>query len=647
MQSFRSLLLLAALPATALAQATRADTLRLPTEVVTATRLPGAPASPTATATVLDGAALRAEGVTHLADALRRVPGIAIARPSSFGSQTALFLRGGQSNYVRLLIDGVPVNDPGGVLDLGRITLDDVERIEVVRGPASVLYGSEAVTGVIQVFTRRGGAASQRAEVGAGSFGGRRASLGASGSALGAGWSLQGDHHASDGILAYNNAYRNDGLVGSLGLGGTGRGDLRLSTRFNASTYQYPTGSSGQLEDRNAERTEHRTLVGLDGGWRWSDRLETRLALAANTLHPRTSDGPDGAGDTLGFFGYDARGTVTRRLADLRGTYRLGDAARLTVGGEYARDAERSRSVSRSQFGDYPDSLEASRETGAIYVQAIGEGARLGWSLGARLDDNSAFGTFRTVRAGASWRIASGVRVRASAGNAFKAPSFYENFATGFVLGNAALRPERARSAEVGVEALVGRSALLRVTGFTQRFQDLIQYTGAPPSPTAPNYYNVARANAGGVEVEASVVGLAGFDVTTGYTWTDTRVVDAGFDQGASANFVAGGRLLRRPAHVATLRLLRTVPGIGTVSALAVRTGRREDRDFASWPATPVDLAAFTTVDLAAELHLPGGLLPGARLQLRAENVANVRVEQVAGFVAPGRVLYAGLKLQR
>ncbi len=641
----RSLFALAATPLLALAQQRPVTTL--PTEVVTATRVPGAVSSPTTTATVLDGDALRAEGVTHLGDALRRVPGLSLVRNSSFGSQTALFMRGGQSNYVRVLIDGVPVNDPGGVLDLGRITLDGVERIEVVRGPASVLYGSEAVTGVIQLFTRRGGATAQRVEVGGGSFGGRRASLGLDGSAAGAQWSLQGDHHASDGTLAFNNAYRNDGVAASVAFAPGARSDVRLTSRYNASSYRYPTGSSGAIEDRNAERAEHRLLLGLDAGRKWSARQQTQLQLSANTLHPRTSDGADSPADTLGFFGYNARATVTRRLADLRHTSRLGRAQFVTVGGEFSRDVERSTSVSLSEYGDFPDAFEAARETRALYAQGLGDLGAFSYTLGARLDDNSAFGTFRTVRAGAAWRFAPTARLRASVGSAFKAPSFFENFATGFTIGNATLRPERTRSAELGVEAVVGQRTLLRLTGFTQRFRDLIQYSSAPPAPGDPNYYNIAEANAGGVELEATVTEFAGFRLTGAYTWTDTRVIDAGFDVGSGANFVSGGRLIRRPEHAATLQLARSVEGVGSFAAVATHTGEREDRDFSGYPATPVLLGAFTTVDLSAELRLPAGLLPSARLQLRAENVADVRYEQVVGFAAPGRTLYAGLKLQR
>lgn len=147
-----------AAPAAAQRPDTLTDTARIAPVVVTATSTPIALDRVPASVTVLDGAALRAEGITHVADALRQVPGMAVVQSGSFGAPTSLFTRGAQSNYTKVLIDGVPVNDPGGALDLGLLTLDDVERIEIVRGPTSVLYGSDAVAGVVQIFTRHGGA---------------------------------------------------------------------------------------------------------------------------------------------------------------------------------------------------------------------------------------------------------------------------------------------------------------------------------------------------------------------------------------------------------------------------------------------------------------------------------------------------------
>ena len=628
------------------AQTPDRDTTALAPHVVTATRVPTKSSALTATVTVLRGDALRSEGLTHLGDALERVPGVSVARTSSFGSQQAIFMRGGQSNYVLLLVDGVPMNEPGGTLDLGRITLDNVDRIEVVRGPASVLYGSDAMAGVIQVFTRPGGGETRTsAEVGGGSYGGERASLGASGGRR-ARWSLQGDHHASEGILPFNNAYRSQGGSASLSVGNAATTELRLTARYGTSRYEYPTGSDGSIEDRNAERTEHRLVLGVEAGRRWSDRLETRVQLSATDLLPRTNDGADDAADTSGFYGYFARGTVTRRLADVRSTVRIGEAQFLTLGVEYARDTERSRSVSLSEFGDFPDAFRAARENGAFYAQGQGSHGRLDYTLGGRLDDNSAFGTFRTARAGLGWRMTERVRVRTSVGTAFKAPSFFENFAAGFTVGNAELQPEHARSADAGVEWELPRGAAVRATLFAQRFRDLIQYNGAA-APGDPHYYNVAAANAGGAEFEVTLPELGGVRTAVAHTWTDTRVLDAGFQTTPEANFVEGGRLLRRPAHVTAVHWTRPIPASGSLALSITRIGDREDRSFATFPATVVRLPAYVTIDAAVEFKVATTRARDARILLRVDNLADVRTQQVAGFASPGRVIHAGLKLLR
>ena len=141
-------------PATLAAQVA-GDTTSLPEIVVTATRYPVAADSVASTVTVLRGDDLRAQGIRFVADALRQVPGAHVVQSGPFGSATSLFLRGGESDYVKVLVDGAPVNQPGGFYDFGSLTTDNVERIEVLRGPASVLYGSDAITGVVQIVTRQ------------------------------------------------------------------------------------------------------------------------------------------------------------------------------------------------------------------------------------------------------------------------------------------------------------------------------------------------------------------------------------------------------------------------------------------------------------------------------------------------------------
>src|SRR5688500_3660605 len=164
MSTMRTLPLLALLFTPVLA---RAQQDSLPRVVITATRVDVPLGSTISATTVLDRAFIERTGVRDVAELLRVVPGVLVARSGGPGAQSSLFLRGGENDYVRFLIDGVPVNDPGGALDLAWLSVDDIERIEVVRGPASVLYGTDAVTGVVQPVTRRGSATSVSAEVAA------------------------------------------------------------------------------------------------------------------------------------------------------------------------------------------------------------------------------------------------------------------------------------------------------------------------------------------------------------------------------------------------------------------------------------------------------------------------------------------------
>ncbi len=187
--------------------------------VVTATRVPVMTAAPTASVTVLRGDDLRAQGITRVLDALRLVPGADIVASGPIGSQASLFMRGGNSNYVRVLVDGVPVNDAGGTFDFSTLGTDNIDRIEIVRGPASVIYGSDAMTGVIQIFTKDGrGPTATSALVGGGSRGEVRGDLAFRGGSATSGYSLSGAHEASNGTYAFNNGFRNDDMSGALRL---------------------------------------------------------------------------------------------------------------------------------------------------------------------------------------------------------------------------------------------------------------------------------------------------------------------------------------------------------------------------------------------------------------------------------------------
>jgi len=615
--------------------------------VVTATRVPIATAAPLATTTILKGDDLRAQGITRVEDALRLVTGAQVVSSGPIGSQTSLFLRGGNSNYVRVLVDGVPLNEAGGAFDFASLTIDNVDRIEVVQGPTSVLYGSDAVTGVVQIFTRDGhGPLSTRAFVGAGSYGGRRDELGWSGGNNKAGFTLSGSHQYTDGILAFNNGFLDDVLSASLRLNPDVNTDLRLTTRWSSQIYHYPTQSDGSVVDHNAEQTDHRLVLSLDAGRRLSDRVEFRVSGASNEYLPRSNDGPDSPADTNGFYGYFSRSAETRRSGDARFNIRFGSRGVFTVGEEIASDRISQSSLSLSSYGNSPGSFAAQRHNSATYVQAIGDASdRFSYVIGGRLDKNSSFGTFQTMRASIAYVLSAEARVRASIGSAFTAPSFYENFASGYVTGNPNLQPEHSRSAEVGIDAFLADGKLtLKATGFFQQFHDIIDYSGNAPFGT-PSYYNVAGADANGFELGAEYKAAGGVTFSGGYTYTATRTTQIGFDSTTGASYVPGQPLLRRPKNAWNLSALQTYSNGTRLALVAVFVGERADRDYVPYPAVPSTLPGYTKVDFSFVEPIPSRIRGGLAIEGRVDNVFGASYQEVTHFAAPGRMFFLGVRL--
>jgi len=615
------------------------DTVQLPELVVTATRLPMPLASTTAAVTVISGDELRSHGIATVSDALRTVNGSAVVETGPLGSATSLFLRGGESNMVRVLLDGVPLNAPGGAVDLANLSTDDVERIEIVRGPASVLYGSDAVAGVVQIFTRGGGGAHWEAGARGGSFGSRSADLRlATGGAV-ADASLSASHLSTDGTYAFNNAYRDDVISGSAGLAPDARTTARLTVRYTNALYHYPTDGSGNVVYHDQFQTGSGVVASLDAGRYVAPRLETRLLLGLTENTGRQDQEPNGPADTLGYYAFWSIDRVSRRSADLRLNWHLAPATVLTGGAALETEAERSGNVSQSQFGPSAGSLVVSRWNRAYYTQAVADaGTHVSVTAGLRLEDNEAFGTFVTYRGGVAWH-AGGTRVRAAIGTAFKEPGFLDNYGTGYVTGNPGLKPERSRSWDVGLEQQVGRVAL-SATWFDQRFRDLIQYTFAPPTPSSPNYYNVAAANAYGLELEARAAAPPSLVLTARYTYTHTASADSGFD---GATFAQGRRLIRRPTNAASLDLAYRLGTRGSASVTAQYVGDRDDEDFSTFPGARVTLPSYVRVDLAGEWALLER--PGRRLAatLKVENLFDRHYEQVLHFPARRRALFVGL----
>lgn len=629
------------------------DTTRLKELVVTATRIPTPPDAVVSSTTIIRGEELRARGIHFVQDALREVPGATVVQVGSFGGVSSLFLRGGESDYVKVLVDGVPVNQPGGAYNFANLTTDNLDRIEVLRGPASVLYGSDAVSGVVQVFTRRGqGRPALEGGAEAGTFGSVSGHAGVVGGSKSLGYSADASHLSTDGTYAFNNGYRNTVLSGSVRALPDPRSDASLSVRFSDNRYHFPTDFSGALADSNQFNAEKALSVGADLGRRLSDRLELRVSGGGSRSDGEFDDRPDNTADTVGF-GFashrdsrDQRGNLEARVNGF-----VNSVLTLTTGGQVERETERQSGETTSNFGGIattPDTpFDRGRTTFGYYAQAVLDlPAGLAVNVNGRLDHNSGFGTFFTYRAGVAYQLPSGTRIRASLGRGFKAPTFCEQFCDApFVVGDSTLRPERSNSWEVGVEQhLVGRVSLW-ATYFHQRFRDMIVYDGSVP-PGEPTYRNGAAARARGVEAGVATSFGTWVSAKASYTYLDTKATD---DAGMpSASFATGQRLIRRPGHSAELALQGRVFERASLGGSVTYVGRRDDVDFTPFPSVRVELPGYAIVDLAGEVEIlqPAAGRPGLSGVVRVENLFDKRYDQVVGFGGRPRGVYGGARFR-
>lgn len=624
--------------------------------VVTASPTPRSAESVASHVTVLQGEELRAAGLATVADALRLVPGLDIVRNGSFGATTSLFVRGGESDHTLVLVDGVQVNQAGGSFDFVSLTTDDVERIEIVRGPASALYGSDAMAGVVHVVTRTGnGPLGVRARVETAHYSeprdealdGMRWSADVAGGSDRFGYSASLSREHQEGILAFNNRFLNTVASGSARFTPDDMTRVALTLRVTDRESHYPTDGSGQVVDRNAFGFGDETLGRLTVARRLTDVLEVEAALSLNETDTGTDDAPDDPTDTDGYQSLDH---FRRAAGEVRASLSVGDLV-LTLGGEIEEERQRSFSESTSSFGPFYGHSESERENLAGFANLTGERDGLAFNLGARFEDNERFGTSATWQGGVSARLpgSPSTRLRASVGTGIKEPTFYENFAAdGFSVGNPDLDPERSLSWEVGLEHALVEGVTVQATFFDQRLRDMIQYVFPAPNVGESNFHNVAEATSRGVEVAADAT-LGALDAGASYSWLDTEVAEAGFDTGSGAYFVEGETLLRRPTHSFAVRAARTVAGRARLHTRVWFVGSRADRSFDPSTFVPVreELPSYVLWTLGAEWSLldASARRPSVTLSVRGENLLDERYQEVWGFPAPGRQIYVGVSM--
>ena len=474
--------------------------------VVTATRGDAALSTLGVSVSVLDREQIAEREPSSVLQLLQDLPGIAVARTGGTGSQSSAFVRGGESRFARILVDGVPVNQPGGGFDFGSALPLELDRLEVVRGAASSLYGTDALAGVIHLVTRRGGpepGIGLRAEAEGGSFAWRRFQGGTGGRSGAWDWNagllrLDTDNEEP------NSAFSETAGAASVGVGLGERSILRFVLRAEDSERGTPGPTAFGRPDLDAffERTDVTAAAHLRHT-RGNAAHDVRFGLARTaqlSVNPEDSGSyVPRAGDAVGAFELSDFPDPLGFQNDTA-RYSLGYQLELSAGPRNllsgGADVEHETGEIGSRAGEL---LSPTRTNVGFYAQdRVVLADRVYATLGGRIEHNASFGTKAVPRLAVAVRVRGGLDAttfRASAGAGIKEPSFFETFGTSFFAqGNPDLKPERSRTFDVGVEQrlLEGRFRA-EATFFHHRYLDQIAFTTVDFETFQGTYVNLAR----------------------------------------------------------------------------------------------------------------------------------------------------------
>jgi vitamin B12 transporter len=652
----RSLILGAGLAAcaglAALSPVARAETTLLPETVVSASREPLLSARVGSAVTVLTRPYIEARQAATAADLLREVPGVAVSRSGSFGAQVDVRIRGAESNQTLVLIDGIKVNDPslGQIFDFSQLLADDIERIEVLRGPQSSIYGSEAIGGVINIVTRSG----RRGLEANGFFegGSFRTLAGGTGLRYGNAWvklAANWNHFQTHGISSADrrngngetDPFRINVFSGKATLTPADFIEFAFVGRASRSIGHFDAFQDGftipclaggvciAIDDRS--RYVYEQLFG---------RAEMTLRLFDGRITNRT-------GIAYGWTQNDANGELSavatvnksrRRKIDNQTTVRFATPElaaaehRLTFLFEHERQSVTSELY---VFGAFPFTNVFDRAVNS--KSYVGEYALSLWNrlflTGAlRFDDNDFFQNRITYRVTGAYVVSDwGTRVHASVGTGVKNPTLFQLFGQfpGFQ-PNPNLRSELGFGWDVGVEqAFFDRRAIVDITYFNNRISDRIITAGN----TAVNDLGVTDIQ--GIEIAARVQPLPGLELGGSYTFTD-------------AQDPLGNRPVRRAKHIGSVFATYTFSGgRARIHVDARFNGPQRDTVFLSpapfvFAQTQVDLHGFVLVNVAASYKIHDNV----EIYGRIENLLNQRYQEVFSFGTPGIGAVAGLRVR-
>ncbi len=605
-----------------------------PTIIVSASREPIAANLSGAAVSVIDRAQIEAHDLPAVTDLLRLTPSLSVSTSGPLGAQTQVRLRGAESNHTLLVVDGIELNDPGSSADARFETLlsDAVERIEIIRGPQSALWGPEAIGGVIKITTleARDGIRMRAS----GEYGARDTLR--LGSAISAGndtgsISLHGSWLDSDGIDIAGQGGDKDGFkhreVGGKGVFNPApNAEIGASVRHARSTsafdgYDYITSrpADADLESRHVSTAlrGYGNVSFLDG--RWSHRVEVSFA-DMGSLNRRNGD-------------YTNRTDSERTRLAYQSSIRFETGIvrhRVTAAAETEKQKFRARDVNPLALSNQRQSRNQDSLIGEYRLEAAERAAA---SISVRHDDNNRFKSATTWRAASAVNLPRGFQVHASYGEGVADPTFTELFGyfPDFFVGNPNLKPERARGFDVGI----GWKGLVSVdiTYHHSRLTDEIVSTYDFMTGLSGVANATGKSRREGIEVTTRWQPSRHVTVDANYSWLDTS------EQTVAGTL--GVREVRRPKHSGNIAVTGQWDKLRLGTSIAY-VGQRRDLDFATWPATPAPLSAYWTASMTGAYRVHESV----ELTARLENAFDNRREDVLGYNSAGIGAFFGAKVR-
>jgi vitamin B12 transporter len=609
---------------TAAAPAAAQETKKVDPVVVTATTVETLAEQLGVALSVIPGEDFKTYQYSTIDDAFRSIPGVTVTQQGSYGKLSTLSIRGANANQVLILVDGVRVSSPTlGQTDLSDISPDLIERIEVIRGGQSTLYGADAIGGVVNIITKKGtGPFAATLENMGGNYDTLMNRLSIGGTYKIFNYSLSGSHLESNGQFQNDNANIN-AVSGRIGVSLPFDSSLSFVYRYNKTDTGVPVKSVfpppqpiDPIINPNAKQQTETTVMSLEGKTRPVEWWESRARISRYTNDQGFQDPVDPG------FDFDvpfrSQVDVVRREAEWLNSFFIGKWSTTTLGFGY-----------RHEEGDNKGVFRTARSVPSVmFEQQLRFLDRLFITGGFRIEDDSVFGQATTGQGSVAFVIKeTGTRLRGSAGTGFRAPTFNDLFFPDF--GNPNLLPERSQTWDAGFDQSLWQNRVrLKFTWFATHFTNLI--TCCVVSPTAPfgGPVNAGKARSKGVESSAEIDVLPSLVASFTYTYTDTD------------NLQTNRPIARIPRHSGSAGLTwEPIPRLSLFTQVYV-VGSQFDSfgDLYNSGHTRVD--AGGTYRLLNQL----GWLQRLELVARAQNILNEQYAEVRGFPALGANFLIGLR---